>query len=302
MIRSEFRRATPALVFVAIGFTSAASAARAQDTVVTAGLNVQFVSGSFGSTQTTRLVYAPALIRIDTGRFEIAGYFPYLTVDDGTVTLSQGGFVPMQGTLTAAPAAGMPMNAGTMRGMMAGSSVPSGATPGSAETSFLTNQGGFGDLVASVGYRVLDNPFARLRLVVGSRVKFPTAMAAHGLGTGQADIGGVATVRKRFDTGWISGEAGYLFVGDPAGADLRNAASWSVGGGKRLTGRVYLLASAYGNSAILRGFAAPIQVGAGLGVRVGGRLTFSVLPTLGLTEASPRYGVALGVSTEMFRQ
>ena len=301
MTRSELRRAAPALALVAIGFTSAASPARAQDTVVTAGFNVQFVSGSFGSTQTTRLVYAPAVLRIDTGRFEIGGYFPYLTIDDGTVTLSQGGFVPMRGTVTAAPAAGMPMT--TTRGMMGGSNVSGGAAPGSEQVSpVLTNQGGFGDIVASVGYRVVDNPVARLRLVVGSRVKFPTAMAAHGLGTGRADIGGVATVRKRFDTGWISGEAGYLFVGDPAGVDLRNAASWAVGTGRRLTGRVYLLGSAYGNSAILPGFSAPIEMGAGLGVRVGDRLTVSVLPTFGLTKASPRYGVALGMSTEMFRQ
>ena len=118
MIRSEFRRVAPALAFVAIAFIGAASAARAQDTVVTAGLNVQFVSGSFGSAQTTRLVYAPAMIRIDTGRFEIAG--------------------------------------------------------------------------------------------------------------------------------------------DPAGVDLRNAASWAVGTGRRLPRRVYLLASAYGSSAILPGFSAPI--------------------------------------------
>ncbi len=60
--------------------------------MVSAGVNVRLVSGSFGSADTTRLVYVPAVLRIDTGRFEIASFFLYLTINDGTVTWSQGGF------------------------------------------------------------------------------------------------------------------------------------------------------------------------------------------------------------------
>ena len=288
-----------AIAWAAVCVIGVAGVARAQDTVVSAGVDVRFVSGSFGSTDTTRLVYAPAVLRVDAGRFEIAGYFPYLTIDDGSVTLSQGGFVPMRGTLTTAPAVGMPMHGGTM----GGSNISSGGTGGSELTApFLTNQSGFGDIVASIGYRIVDDRVAGLQVVLGTRVKFPTAMAARGLGTGRADVGGAATVRKRWEVGWIYGEAGYLLVGDPAGVDLRNAVLWAVGGGRRLTQRWYLLGSAYGNSAILRDLAAPIEIGAGFGVRLGERLTVSVLPTVGLTGASPRYGVTLGVSTDVVRR
>lgn len=291
------------MALVAIDVVGLAGVVGAQDTVVSASLNARFVSGSFGSTDQTRVVYAPAVLRVEARRFEVAAYFPYLTIDDGTVTLSQGGFVPMQGTLPAAPEAGMPMNSGRMGGMMGGPSVSGGRTQGSNPTApRLTNQAGFGDIVASVGYRLVDDRVAGLQVVLGTRLKLPTARAARGLGTGVVDVGGVAMVRKRFEAGWISGEGGYVFVGDPDGVDLRNAVLWAVGAGRRLTGRVYLLGSAYGNSAILRRFSAPVEMGAGLGVRLGDRLTLRVLPTVGLTQASPRYGVTLGVSTDLFRE
>ena len=196
--------------------------------------------------------------------------------------------------------AGMPMTRGMAGGMMSG---PSASVPDSGVTGpLLTNQSGFGDVVASVGYRAVDDRINGVQVVLGTRLKFPTAMAAHGLGTGRVDLGGSAIVRKRFDAGWVFGEAGYVVIGDPAGVELRNAVLWSAGAGRRLTRRVYLLGSAYGNSAILREFSAPIEISAGLGVRLAERLTVSVLPLVGLTEASPRYGVTLGLSTDMFRR
>jgi hypothetical protein len=44
------------------------------------------------------------------GRLELSALFPYLAIDDWTVALSQGGFVPMRGSLTDAPAAGLTMS------------------------------------------------------------------------------------------------------------------------------------------------------------------------------------------------
>lgn len=287
MRRSELSRAG----FVAAAMvTGVVRLAAAQETVVSAGVNVRVVSGTFGSTETTRLVYAPAVVRVDTGRFELAGYFPYLTIDEGTVTLSQGGYVPMQGTLTGAPGAGMPMT-GTNAGMMGGRGNPA-----------LTNQAGFGDVVASVGYRVRDDAVTGLQVIVGTRVKLPTATAARGLGTGRTDVGGTATIRRRSTSGWWYGEGGYLVVGDSTDLDLRNAWLWSAGGGWRLSNRVFLLGSAYGNTAILREFAAPIELGAGIGLRLGERVSVTVLPTAGITDASPRYSLTVGLSTEMFRR
>lgn len=303
---SSCATATVLLVVALIALTAAPLAAQ---TTVTAGVNVRFLSGSFGSDETTSLLYAPAVLRVESGRFEAAAYFPYLTIDNGTVALSQGGFVPMRGTLTDAPSAGMSMSGsatgrmGGMGGMMGGSSVGgvNAPAPGASPTALVTNQSGLGDVVASAGYRVVDDAAAGLQVVLSGRIKVPTASATRGLGTGKADTGATATVRKQFGAGWFYAEGGYLFIGDPVGVDLRNAALWGFGGGRRLTDRVGLLFSAYGNTTLLAEFAAPMEVGAGIGVRAG-HTTLSIVPTVGLSDASPRYAVNVGLSAEVFRR
>lgn len=293
-------------VLAAVALTLAPRVAAAQDTTVSAGFNVRILTGSFGSDQTTRLVYAPAVLRVDTGRFELGAYFPYLTINDGTVTLSQGGLVPMRGTLTTAPSVGMSM--GGPNGGMMGSQAGAGGSPISPAAgtvsagALLTNQSGLGDLVASVGYRLVDDRLAGLQVVLGGRIKLPTANASYGLGTGRTDVGAVGTIRKRFADGWVYGEGGYLVVGDPDGVDLRNAVLWGVGGGRRVTGRLYVLASAYGNTALLREFRAPIEVGAGIGVRLGTRMNFTLVPAIGLSDASPRYALTVGISSDLLRR
>jgi len=281
-------------------------AALAQD-AVSAGFNVRVLSGTFGSTQTTTIVYAPAVLRVDIDRFEVAGYFPYLMIDNGTVVLSQGGFVPMQGTLAGAPQAGVPMGGATgmmgSGGMMGQGSSPSPVSQAPASSSPLTSaQAGFGDVVTSVGYRVIDDRAAGLQLVASTRIKVPTASASRGFGTGRPDLGAVASVRKRFRTGWFYAEGGYLLVGNPAGANLRNAVLWNAGIGRRLAERVYLLGSASGNSAIVQEFGAPVEVGAGLGFRLAQHFVVTALPSVGLSAASPKYAVTIGLSTTLVQR
>lgn len=45
-----------------------------REEVATSG--VALVSGTFGGDQTTTIIYAPAVLRLDTDRFEFAGFFP----------------------------------------------------------------------------------------------------------------------------------------------------------------------------------------------------------------------------------
>ena len=78
-------------------------------------------------------------------------------------------------------------------------------------------------------------------------------------------------------------------------------ATWSVGGGGRLTNRLGVLFSAAGNTAILDAFGSPVEVGAGVGVRLGGA-TVTVIPTVGLSDASPRYAVNVAIGAEIFRR
>ena len=266
-------------------------------TTVSAGASVRVLTGTFGGTETTHVVLAPFVLRADVRRFELSVTVPFLKVDSGTVALSQAGFIPMQGSMSSAPSAGMPMGGG---GMM-GRPWTGGTAPGTI-TAVPFSASGPGDVVASAGYRVVDHSFSGVQVVVGARVKLPTADSTAGLGTGKTDVAGVVTLRKRYDGGWMYVEGGYLAVGKAAGADLSNVALWSAGVGRHLAGRYYALASAAGSTAVVAAFGSPAEIGAGLGVKLGERLALTVLPSIGLSNASPKYGVTVGISSDLLRR
>ncbi|MEW5982556.1 MAG: transporter [Acidobacteriota bacterium] len=301
MARSASESVLRILASVAL-VTGLASPAAAQGTTVSAGVNIRALTGSFGSTQTTTLFYAPATLQINTGRLELIGYFPWLSLDNATVVPSQGGFIPMRGTMAGAPGTGLPMG-GAMGGMMGGPQgivSPPGAPPALPDVS--TRLSGIGDLVVGAGYRVVDDSARGLQVVASTRIKIPTASAETGLGTGRRDIAFLGTIRKQSANGWISAEGGYIVVGDPTGIDLRNSVLWSVGAGRRLQRRLYLLMSAAGSTAIVPEFGAPVEVGAGIGIALGGRLNLTVVPSVGLTDASPRAALTIGFSTDLTRR
>jgi hypothetical protein len=287
-------------VAIVVGVLWGAGAAQAQDTTVGAGVTVRLVTGTFGGTQTTDVVYAPATVRIDTHRFEFSASFPFVSVMDGTVVWSGGGYIPMQGTVSGAPGAGVPM--GGMGGMM-GPSPPQNPATGSPGTSAptLISASGFGDIIASAAYRVVDRSDG-LQVVLGTRVKIPTASTAKGLGTGQSDVAATISVRRRLSHGWFYADGGFVKVGDPAGVTLHDAVLWGVGGGRRLSSRVFLLASAYGNTATIPELGAPAEIGVGLGFPLTERVSLTAMPLVGLTDASPKYGITFGITTDMTRR
>jgi hypothetical protein len=292
----------PALAVLLCVFPGA-GAARAQDATVSASVNVRLATGTFGSSQTTDVVYAPATVRVDWRRFEFSASVPFVSVMDGTVLWSGGGYIPMQGSMSGAPGAGVPMGANGMMGGMMGTSQP--VSPGAGGTSTnsqaLLSASGLGDIILASGYRLIDRSDG-LQVVVGTRVKLPTASASKGLGTGETDVAATVSLRRRLDHGWFYADAGFVKVGEPAGVTLRNAALWGVGGGRRLAARVFLLASAYGNTATIPEFGASAEFSAGIGIPLTTRVSITVMPVVGLTNASPKYGVTFGITNDLTRR
>lgn len=289
-----------ATAVLAIGVADAG----AQERLVSAGMSVRFITGTFGSDQTTRLVYVPAVLTVSAGRFEVAGYFPYLTIDPSTVALTQVGFVPL-GRQTPGGTVGGPgglAGAGGMgAGHMGGYAPPVTAAPVSTTSGASSRASGVGDVLAMVGYRVVDDPLSGLQVIVSARLKTPTASYTRGLGTGRADVGFTGSVRKRWTDGWLAAEGGFLKIGDPDGVPLRNVALWSFGGGRRLAAQTYLLGSIAGNSSVLPEFAAPVEAALGVGMRVGDRLTFTILPSVGFSRSSPSFALTAGFSTDVWK-
>lgn len=229
-----------------------AATAQAQQ-LVSAGMSVRFISGTFGTEDKTQLVYVPAVLTVNTKRFEVTGYFPYLAIDDASAVFASS-----------------------------------------------SRMSGVGDVLAVVGYRAVDDVLGGLQVVVSGRIKTPTASYTRGLGTGRADIGVTATVRKMGVDGWAVVEGGFLKVGDPDGVQLRNVALWSAGAGRRIARQVYLLGSIAGNSAILPEYSPPIEAAVGIGMRVGERMTVTVLPSVGFSKSSPSFALTAGFSTDVW--
>jgi hypothetical protein len=89
---------------------------------------------------------------------------------------------------------------------------------------------GLGDIVASVGRTVWDNPASGTAVDITGKIKFGTASAADGLGTGENDYSLAVEPSQRFGAVTAFGSLGYKLVGSPAGADLGDVVFGSLGG------------------------------------------------------------------------
>ena len=74
-------------------------------------------------------------------------------------------------------------------------------------------------------YDVLNSERRGMALDLMGRVKFGTADADKGLGTGEQDFTVRADLYKYLEQFTLLGSVGYKFRGDPAGVDLENSSS-----------------------------------------------------------------------------
>lgn len=94
----------------------------------------------------------------------------------------------------------------------------------------VTTEDGLGDILAEVDYTLLEDKGLVPDLTPFLEVKFPTADASRGLGTGEFDEKIGVYVTKKVGGQWTTHvDLSYTFVGSPPHTDLRNVFDWSVG-------------------------------------------------------------------------
>ena len=94
-----------------------------------------------------------------------------------------------------------------------------------------TTESGIGDVLASVTvFDVLTADSGDVALDLTGKVKFGTADADKGLGTGEQDYSVQADLFRFFDRFTVLGSVGYAFRGDPDVVDLEDTFFASVGG------------------------------------------------------------------------
>lgn len=101
-----------------------------------------------------------------------------------------------------------------------------------ASTTKTTNSG-LGDVTASAGYSIYSEGALALDLV--GKIKFGTADANKGLGTGQNDYSARLDGYYTLDQTTLFATAGYKVYGSPAGVNLSSAPFGTIGASQKLS-------------------------------------------------------------------
>lgn len=155
---------------------------------------IDYSTGKYGGASSTDILYLPL-----TGRYEIDKWVFKLTVPYIMVT-GPGNVVRGIGIIKSKPA-------GRRR-----------------------TESGLGDVVAGVTRNVVDLASSGTLVDLTGKIKFGTASASKGLGTGENDYAAQVDVTQRV-TSLVSvfGSLGYKIVGSPAGAQLSNVVYGEAG-------------------------------------------------------------------------
>lgn len=170
--------------------------------MVSAG--AEYTTGTYGGDEDIEDIYAPFSSTLDLQRWSFRLTIPYVRVraPEGTTIIGPGG-EPIPGT-----------------------------------GDIVTNDG-LGDIIASATmYDVIYSRRLNFAMDLTGKVKFGTADADLGLGTGKADYSVRADFLKFWDEFTLIGSLGYKFRGDTGTTDFDNVLTASVGGTYRFTPKV----------------------------------------------------------------
>lgn len=136
---------------------------------------VNYSSGSYGTDSKTNIVYAPMTIRRIFRDGDVSLTIPFISIS-GTGAVRVVGGVPVRtGSATGTTAA--PAGAGGGRGK----------GPGDSPLTSATTDSGLGDLILRGRYYVVEESSILPLVALTGKIKFPTADADRGLGTGEFD-------------------------------------------------------------------------------------------------------------------
>ncbi len=244
------------------------------------GLSAYHSSGTYGTGSRTTITSIPISIRrlFDDG--DITLIIPYLSVTgDCNVTLLSG--VPNQ-------------TGGTCPTRTV---VRNGRNVQTQTLNTRTTETGIGDTLLQGRYYVLDEQGLLPTVALTARIKFPTADASRGLGTGEFDEKFGVQLSKNLAARWVSfADVGYTFVGSPPGVSLRNQWNYDIGLGYALTPN--LLGSVYYEywTAVVSGLQDPQDLYFDLSYKVTQMFRLNAGFLVGLSDGAPDYGVTGGIA------
>ena len=182
---------------------SISTLAGAEEGTVSVGTGYNYSSGTYGTSQTTRISTIP----FDLG-YAIGAWTFKLDVP----------FINISGPANVIPGIG-PVN----------NKNPKLRSSGTAATFTSGRASGLGDVVTSASYNVFNDTAAQFGIDVGGKIKFGTADKNKGLGTGENDYGVEIDAYKKVDSATIFGGVGYTKLGSSQFIQLKNVLNASIG-------------------------------------------------------------------------
>lgn len=249
------------LLGCAVMLASVTALAQDQNTTFTFSAGTEYTSGRYGGDVDIEDLYVPLTATLDHGRMHFRLTTPYLSVTapEGTVIYGPGG-EPLPGT------------------------------------GDITTESGLGDIIGSLTvYDVINSPRLRFAMDLTGKVKFGTADADKGLGSGEHDYTLQADFYKFLDQVTLMGSVGYKFRGDPAEVDLEDALMTSVGFNYKVTPETSTgLFYDYRESAII-GNESIQEVSGFVSRRFNENWRFQFYALAGLTDSSPDWGAGVKI-------
>jgi len=239
------------------------STAWSGEPVFSMGVGAEYATGDYGGTSSIDETYLPITASLDMDRVSLRVTVPYLSVRAPELTVVD---------------------------------VPDGQpiiTEGPRRT-----ESGVGDVIAALTvYDVLVSGDGSLALDLTGKVKFGTADADKGLGTGEHDYSLQVDVFKFFSSMKLVGSLGYTLRGDPAYYDLDDSVYATLGIGFSPSDTLSFGAFYDYRQASVQGTDAIQQVSGWIGTSVGGRGRAEFYVNAGFGDSTPEWGAGVSLST-----
>lgn len=173
------------------------------------GVSLTYLSGDYGTDETTKMLYLPFMVRRYFERSDVSVTIPYLSVETTGAQIIIAGQVQTVGE---------------------GSDVSE-------------RESGLGDIVLKWNYYLTEQNGPWPYLDLTAKLKVPTADEEKGLGTGEFDFGvGLDASYRLKEVHLLLADVAYAFVGEPEGAEYRNQLVFDVGYGYQVTEKLMLSA------------------------------------------------------------
>lgn len=262
-----------------VGAPAAHAADGADNGQFSVSAGADYSSGKYGSTSNTDIWSVPFTAEYATNHWTFKLVLPYIDVS------GPGDVIPGVGQVHNKN----PKSRGHGKGVAGGTTTPGTGTVGTGSAS------GLGDVVASAGYQLFASSDQSFGVDLTGKIKFGTADADKGLGTGKNDYGLSLDTYKTSGNWTAFGGVGWMKYGSSQYIQLRNGFNATVGAQYKLNGNDSFGAYYYYRERIAAGGAPQSELTGYWNHKLGNGWRLQTYAMGGFANGSPDYGAGVTV-------